>query len=386
MPAPGAWHCVEALGLLVSTGRSSEFGLPRRILLRRAEHERAAKSSDPLTRARGLRLLGKSEEGRRIWRRELSNPSRRAEARAGLWELDAASCAGSAAILSGIEETLRDAPRDARWRAYGALAHLLSRPRSEYGLAPRGINRLARSAAARAAATRALGEARAAVRLDRRFLLAPIVAALACEDLGRPREAAAWFGRAISLAPKEGWLRLARGDARRRAGDLDGFVADATAGHYLDEGAASLRFAAADPREESAAAAIAGAGRLLRRRPRAAWALALRGDLKRFPEINDFSGALADLEAAARLSPRSGWIWAHLSRARIFQGDAAGAGDAMDRAVRAAPGCGWIRAWRGELRRRAGRPREALADLEAAVRLSPDYEMAYAWRLSLIHI
>ncbi|MBI3565927.1 MAG: hypothetical protein HY079_12070, partial [Elusimicrobia bacterium] len=377
---PGAWHCVEALGLLVSTGRSSEFGAARRRVLRAAGHAKEVASRDALVRARALRLLGRGDEARILWTRALSREPSPAEAWAGLWELGLKDAAGRGADLGRLDEAVRRAPRDARWRAWRALGLLLSRPRSEYALAPRGINRVARAKAARAAAAAALDEARLSARLDPRFPLAPVAAALACEDLGRPRDAAAWFGRALDLAPREGWLSLARADARRRAGDRAGFVADATAAHYRDEGAGALRFAVADPRADSVEASIAGATRLLRRTPRAAWALALRADLKRFPEVNDFPGALADFEAAARLAPREAWIHAYLSRARITGGDASGALAAVDRAARLRPDCGWIRAWKGEVLRRLGRARESLRELDAAARLDPDYEFARAWR------
>lgn len=301
--------CLEALGRLVSTGRSAEFGAKRREILLASTH------------APGI---------------------------------PASACR--------------------------ALDLLVSRPKREYALAPRGINRVARSSAARKAAAGARAEALLAVRLAPRSPWGPIAAALACEDLGRLKEAAAWYGRAIRLRPKEGWLFLARADARRRDGDLAGFVADATAAHYLDEGAGVFRFAVADPREASARAAVGGATRFLRRHPRAAWALASRADLKRFPQINDFPGALADFEAAAKLAPREAWILAYLSRARISGGDAAGALEAVSRAARLRPGCAWIRAWKGEVLRRLGRPRESLRELDAALRLDPGYEFTRAWR------
>lgn len=308
---PRARPDVDALGRLVSTGRSVEFGSARR------------------------RVLGGPRRG-------ASSPGASAAAR--------------------------------------ALELLLSRPKAEYALAPRGINRVARSAPARAAAENALAEARLSARSDPRSPLAAIAAALACEDLARPRDAVVWYGRALHLRPKEGWLYLARADARRRAGDLAGFIEDATKAHYLDEGAGVFRFAVVDPRKDSVRGAIAGATRFLKNHPRAAWALALRADLKRFPEVNDFPGALADFERAAALASREAWIHAYLSRARITGGDGEGALAAVARAARLRPDCAWIRAWKGEVLRRLGRAREALRELDAAVRLDPAYEFGRAWR------
>ncbi|MDE2142596.1 MAG: hypothetical protein KGJ84_09320, partial [Elusimicrobia bacterium] len=201
----------------------------------------------------------------------------------------------------------------------------------------------------------ALTEAISSVGLNPNHPFVAVVAALACEDLKRPKDAIRWYTHAVHSAPKEGWILLARADAKRRLGDLNGFLRDASAAHYLDEGAGVFRSAVVDPRKDSVPNAIAGATKYLRSHPKAAWALALRADLKRFPEINDFPGALADFEAAARLAPKEAWIHAYLSRARITGGDAAGALEAVTRAAGLRPDCGWIRAWKGEVLRRFGR-------------------------------
>lgn len=260
-----------------------------------------------------------------------------------------------------------------------ALSLLLASPRGEFRLAPKAINRRAASKAAKRRASEAFSLAMSAAAQDRSGL-AEALAALALEDLGRDAEAAAWYRRAAAKAPKEGWLRLARAEALRRAGDLDGFVAEATAAHYLDEGAGSLRFAVADPRRQTPQDAVAGCTALLRRRPKAAWALALRGDLKRFPELSDFPGAVDDLRGAVRLKPSEAWFHAHLSRALLSLGDAPGALASVRRAAALRPACGWIHAWHGELLRRLGRPAEAKAALDRALRLDPGYELAWAWR------
>lgn len=377
-PMDGAWHCVEALGLLIGTGRSLEFGGARRRLLGRDKLPPA--SAGPLARARALRLLGRGEEARALWERARRAAAPSAEAWAGPWELALASRAGRGAGLEELEPALALAPRDGRWRAYRALGLLLARPRAELRRAPRGGLPLARTAAARSSARRALSEAREAARLAPLFALGPIVAGLACAALGRPREAAHWLGRACRLASREGWLRHARGAALLRAGDLDGFASEAAAAHYLDEGAGRLRFDAHELGEGPARRGLRAVERLLAARPRLAWALALRADLKRHPELNDAPGALADLRAAARLAPREAWIRAHLSRALLSAGDAAGGLREIDRASRLRPDCAWIRAWRGETLRRLGRHGAAERELNAAIRLAPDYELAYAWR------
>ena len=134
------------------------------------------------------------------------------------------------------------------------------------------------------------------------------------------------------------------------------------------------------PRGQTVSQALAGASAYLKKHPRSAWALALRGDLKRFPEIGDFPGAVADFQAALRLAPREAWIHAYLSRALISIGDPQGALGAVRRAVALRPDCGWIRAWEGEVLRRKGSAREAVRSLDRAIKIDGSYEFAWAWR------
>lgn len=260
-----------------------------------------------------------------------------------------------------------------------ALDLLLVSPRGDYAPAPRAINRRAKSARAKARARQALALAKSASRSDNTGL-SDALAALALEDLGRDAEAASWYARASRRAPREGWLRLARAEALRRTGDLNGFVKEATAAHYLDEGAGAFRFAVAGPRGQTVRSALDGATAFLKKHPRAAWVLALRGDLKRFPEIGDFPGAVADFRAALKLAPREAWIHAYLSRALISIGDHAGALAAVKRASALRPDCAWILAWEGEVLRRAGDLKNALKRLDRSLALDENYEFAWAWR------
>ena len=125
---------------------------------------------------------------------------------------------------------------------------------------------------------------------------------------------------------------------------------------------------------------LAASDRFLSRRPKAHWMLVVRGDCRRCPEINDFSGAVSDFKAAAALKPDCAFTWGYLSRALMVDGQARAAMEAIDRAVAAAPGSGWLRVWRGELCRRLGDPAASLTDFNEGLRLDPDYEMGYAWR------
>lgn len=260
-----------------------------------------------------------------------------------------------------------------------ALARLTEAPRAQYGLQPGGISRRAKGARAVAAAKAALADALSAARLDPLLPLARVAAALACEDLGRGKDTLRHLDAAVRLAPAEGWLRQFRADVRRRAGDLSGFAADADRAALLDESAAYFRFAA-EPRAASLRRVIAGADRFLEKHPGTHWMLATRADCKRYPEINDFEGALRDFEAAVAAAPRCAWAWAYLSRARMTSAGPGPALEAIERAVALAPSCGWIRVWRGEVRRRLGDLKGAMADFEQGLAFDPQYEFGYAWR------
>jgi tetratricopeptide (TPR) repeat protein len=260
-----------------------------------------------------------------------------------------------------------------------ALARLTEPPRAQYGLQPGGISRRAKGARAVAAAKDALTQALYAARLDPGLALARVTAALACEDLGRRDAALRHLDAAVRLEPSEGWLYQFRADVRRRAGDLEGFAADADRAALLDESAAYFRFAA-EPRAASLRRVIAGADRFLKKRPGTHWMLATRADCKRYPEINDFEGALRDFEAAVAAAPRCAWAWAYLSRARMTSAGPRPALEAVERAAALAPSCGWIRVWRGEVKRRLGDLRGAMADFEQGLSLDPGYEFGYAWR------
>lgn len=161
----------------------------------------------------------------------------------------------------------------------------------------------------------------------------------------------------------------ARGDlaaAERALSSLSAFPV----GRLLDAG----EFDIPAPPPAALEAALA---RLLARRPRLAWgwalkAFALRGQFR-------YAEAVAAMERAVRLEPRSPALWAVLSRVR-FAGSLPKAALAdLDRAARLAPECGWIEAWRGEALRQLGRLEEARRSLERAIRLQPGYAHAHSW-------
>lgn len=115
-----------------------------------------------------------------------------------------------------------------------------------------------------------------------------------------------------------------------------------------------------------------------RRGPVPVWALVAQAETLRDPRFSRYREALPLLRRAARLAPRSGWVWAYLGRGLESVGQAAQAKRALERAVRLSPESGWIRAWHGSWLLRHARP-SALPQLRRAACLLPGYPFAHAW-------
>lgn len=342
------------LGRVASLGRSSRHELRRHAALRRAGAAPEGEPRSAARRARLLRLRGEEQAAEAAFREALARAPGDPEAGAGLWELLAGRGRAPAPL---IDSAVAAQPRRAAWRAWRGLWRLL---RGEEG------ERADLEAAARARGPAAVIAAAGLGARARR--------------LRRPREALEWLDEAVRRAPREGWLRRLRAKARLDAGEREGFLADCEAEMLRDEGVGTLAYALGVKGACAPALLLARAERAARAEPRAYWALALRGEARRAPEIGDKPGSAADLQAAAALAPRPGWLRAHLARALQDLGDENGARAAADAAVAAEPGCGWIRAWRAELRRKLGELEAAEADAEAALALDPDYELAWAAR------
>jgi tetratricopeptide (TPR) repeat protein len=347
------------LGRLAPLGRSSRFDLRRHAALRggAALAEAAAVAgSGPRAdarRARLLRLAGRDAEAAALWEAVLRRDPGRPEALAGRWELAASAGRPDDADL---DRALAAEPERAAWRAWRGLWRLWRRrdPGTD----------LRRAAEAGGAAG----------------TLARLGLALAQLRAGRPERALPRLDEALKLAPKEGWLFRLRAKVRFRAGDEEGFVADCEAENLRDEGIGTLAFAFGGAEACAPPKLLRRLDAEIRRRPGRHWLHALRGDCRRAPEIDDHAGGLADLEEAARLAPRAGWILGYVARARLSVGDPEGAAAAASAATAAAPRCGWLRAWRGGLRAKAGDAAGALADFDAAAALDPDYDLVYLWR------
>ena len=348
-----------------NTGRSSRYGAARAALRRRAAYEALADAAAPdalslACRGRARRLLGRRSEARRDLSRAAALEPRLACARAWLWELEVA--AGRPEDLSGIDAAIALEPREPRWLWWRAAGRVvLSADALRGRLKGRG-DEGAPAAVARAARA-SLRDLDRALKRDPRRAPAWVTRALILARLGRTEAALDALDRAVALEPREACLRHLRSRLRLRAGRVDDSVEDAERACLLDEGTGYFKELAA-----------------LRPDADAAWLLVFRGNHRRSPELNDFSGAAEDLERAAALSPRRAWAWAYLSRARLTAGRGLEARRAIETALRLAPRVGWLHVWRGEVRRRLGDARGALADFERGLSLDPDYEFGYAWR------
>jgi tetratricopeptide (TPR) repeat protein len=108
------------------------------------------------------------------------------------------------------------------------------------------------------------------------------------------------------------------------------------------------------------------------------WALAQRAQARL--GLGQYGLAVADMNRAARIDPKSGWIY----------GSPGGAKGTLDRyeeitrlftrALAARPRWAWGYGWRGETHLRTNHCAEALIDLSRAVRLSPRQARFWAWR------
>ncbi len=344
------------LSRVAALGRSSRYDLRRHAVLNRTPIPPAAARPDGLAlRARRLRLAGAEAQAEKTFRQALSMAEGHPAASAGLWEmLSGAGRARKTLIDAAVEAE----PRRAVWRAW------------------RGLWRLVGGDAAGERDLRIAAEGQGA---------ASVIAAVGLSQCARRRgrwtQACDRLDTAVRRAPREGWLRRLRAKARFDGGDREGFLADCEAENLRDEGIGTFAYAlGVAGGGYSVPNLLAKAELALRAQPRAYWLLALRGDLRRSPEVKDHEGSAIDFEAAALLSSRPGWIYGHLARVRQGLGDERRARAAADEAVSREPGCGWLRTWRGEVKRKFRDLDGAAADFDAAMELDPDYELTWACR------
>lgn len=358
-------------------GRSSKYGLRRHGILRAGLYRPFFEDGDAAQRARALRLCGSARRARTALESLVRDFPRSAQAHAWLWE---AALAAKARVLDmdfgGIDRAVKLEPGNAWWRVWRGLGWLAMADNA-HRLREEGRRG---GPAFRVLARRAEGEFAAALRLDKSLGLAHAVLARVQNVLKRPDAALRSLDRAVKLEPRQGWIRRLRAAARLGLGDVDGFAADGEIAVLLDEGAGYFADAAGASFELPADKRIEAANRFLEGRPECHWMLVYRGDLRRLPEVNDFTGAIADFEAALRIRPACSWGWAYLSRAVMAAGDGVGARKSIEKAIALKPRVGWFHVWRGEVRRRLGNPAGSILDFNRGLALDPDYEFGYAWR------
>lgn len=212
-------------------------------------------------------------------------------------------------------------------------------------------------------------------------------AALACA--GRAAEALPLLDEAVSAAPALGAARLARGaarlfDARTRRDNsaLPACLADLDAALAADpkDGRALRLRAEIRADREDAPGARADLLEALRLDPSDEWSRVELVDL-----LGDMGLHREALRHAAALKPRprEGWYWAVLGRARALAGDRRAVAD-LERAARLSPRSASILGWRGEARRKTRRYAAALADFDRAIELDPGFVYAHEWRARLL--
>lgn len=118
--------------------------------------------------------------------------------------------------------------------------------------------------------------------------------------------------------------------------------------------------------------------RFLEKRPRAAWALAWRGQTSLL--LQDYARALRDLDAALALAPRDAWALTWKAETLRRLGRFAEADAAFAAALRRDRALSWAWAGRGACALALGRPKAALAALERSLKLSRRCAEALAWR------
>jgi tetratricopeptide (TPR) repeat protein len=301
---------------------------------------------------RALRLMG----DRRAARAEFKRAKPSAKALAWSWEADIGAGTARPSLVR-IERAVRLEPKNPIWRIW------------------LGVGRLCRGSGWQAG----LKEFTAAARLSGAPALAQLLRACCLRGLGKSQEAYKAVSVALKLDPHAAVAWRLRARLAVELGRQEAAHADCEAALRLDERLGSFALLVGYKDEAPPAHAVLPAAEQVLRSREEAWAYALRGDCKRMPAMNDFTGALADLRAATRLRPDAAWTWAYYGRAVIKESPEAGQA-ALVKAIGLDPKCGWLRIWFGEMLRRQGRLHDAEHELTRGLEINPAYEFGYAWR------
>lgn len=198
-------------------------------------------------------------------------------------------------------------------------------------------------------------------------------------DAGDIRGAIRRFDRALAVDGNCAQAYLYRAGLKLVAGDVDGAVADFEAIEGLDHSFLPAYRDLTTLSAEEFPALIPAAEAAVRRAPRSPWARVFRAFSLR--SLMRYEEAVADLDRAVALAPRSAALWAMRSRVKLTNGAAAydGVRD-MEKAVALGPDWGWLHCWLGEALRHRGRFRRALAAHDRGLALEPGYLRGWAWR------
>ncbi|MDE2491357.1 MAG: tetratricopeptide repeat protein, partial [Elusimicrobia bacterium] len=198
-------------------------------------------------------------------------------------------------------------------------------------------------------------------------------------DAGDLRGAIRRFDRAARLDPDCAQAFLYRAGLRLLVGDVGGALADFRALSRLDHSFLPAYRDLTTLSAEEFPALIPAAEAAVRRDPSCAWAWVFRAFSMR--SLMRYEEAVADLDRAVALEPRSAALLAMRSRVKLTnRQDRYDGGKDMERATRLAPRWGWLWCWLGEALRHEGRHRAALRALDRGLRLEPGYSRGWAWR------
>ncbi|TBR23979.1 tetratricopeptide repeat protein, partial [bacterium] len=215
----------------------------------------------------------------------------------------------------------------------------------------------------------------------RRLFIGRVLAGLLAGKLKDHAAARGQFDAAAALDPACPAAVVLRGQSRLWSGDEAGAAEDFEAAIRIDHDCKVAYYSFLGTGDlPDTPEGLAALDEAVRKRPKAPWVWALRGELQRMPNLARYEEATADLRRAVSLAPRSPWLNAFLGRSLGNTGRGAEGLAALEKGLALDPECGWIHGWRGEALRKARRYKDAEAALTRAVELSPGYMHAWAWR------
>jgi tetratricopeptide (TPR) repeat protein len=187
------------------------------------------------------------------------------------------------------------------------------------------------------------------------------------------------FDRAVRIDANCAQAYLYRAGLKLLARDLDGAAADFRALSALDHSFLPAYRDLTTLSAEEFPALLKAAEAVVRREPDCAWAWVFRAFTQR--SLMRYDEAVADLNRATALEPKSAAMWALSSRVKLTnrQAEYDGVRD-METAAALAPDWGWIQCWLGEALRHRGELKRALAALDRGLELEPRYLRGWAWR------